>query len=288
MSSTFGIRLSGLIALLALASPLALAQTDSTSLKPMQEITLQDGSEVIGAIVAEDEATMTIITLSNIQMVIPREQIKGMRPATGQVVRGRYYPPDPNATRLLLAPTARAIRAGGGYFAVSELFFPMFAVGIADVVSLAAGMSLFPGASQQIFYFAPKVTPVHYKNLDLAVGLLHIGIPGAEPIGILYTLGTYGKPEAAVTLGLGWGYAQGDLNSATILMIGGELRLSPHIKLITENWFPPGSDVRFFSGGVRFFGQRLAADFSFIRPVVQDWEGFPFIPWIGFAYKFGN
>ncbi len=277
-----------LFLLIARISLPALAQPDSIIVRPLQEIVLQDGSEIIGYIESEDEATIHFTTLSNIQMTIPRIQIRSIRPATGRVVDGEYLHPDPNASRLLLAPTARAIKSGSGYFADYMIFFPMLAFGIADVVSFAGGMSLFPGIDQQLIYLAPKVTPLHLKNFDVAAGFLHISIPSEEPVGVVYTMGTYGSPDRALTFGLGWGFSQGDLNNESIVVIGGEIRVSRYIKLISENWFPPASEVQILAGGIRFFGQRLAADFSFIYPAGAEMEGFPFIPWVGFVYNFGN
>ena len=50
-----------------------------------------------------------------------------------------------------------------------------------------------------------------------------------------------------------------------------------------------GGDVHLLSGGIRFFGENLAADFALIFPLTGEGiEGFPFLPWIGFAYNFGS
>jgi hypothetical protein len=88
-------------------------------------------------------------------------------------------------------------------------------------------------------------------------------------------------------VGLGWGFAGGEIANKPILLLGGELRLSNSIKLISENWIPPGTDLVVYSFGFRFFGENLAADLGFFRPSHMDTDGFPFIPWIGFAYNFG-
>ena len=49
--------------------------------------------------------------------------------------------------------------------------------------------------------------------------------------------------------------------------------------------------VLILSFGIRFFGERLSADLGFFYPMSEGEgisEGFPFIPWLGFAYNFGN
>jgi hypothetical protein len=94
-----------------------------------------------------------------------------------------------------------------------------------------------------------------------------------------------------VTLGLGYGYSEGEFASKPVVLLGGETQLSNSFKLITENWFPIGSDVVLLSLGVRFFGDNLSADLGFFYPMENGQgisEGFPFIPWLGFAYNFGK
>ncbi len=258
--------------------------------KEVYRIVLNDNSKIIGTIKSEDEGKIVFETLSHVEMVIPREQIKSMRRLYGDIVAGEYVQPDPNRTRLFLAPTARPLKSGQGYFSVYEIFFPMVAVGVTNYVNLAAGVSLIPGAPQQILYLAPKVIPLQLKNLDVAVGVLYIVLPtsDAEKLGIAYGITTIGDKGKALTVGLGWGFAEGEMNNKPVFLLGGELRLSYHSKLIIENWFPPESDVKFITAGFRFFGEKLAADLGFIHPLGADMEGFPFIPWIGFAVNFGT
>ena len=109
----------------------------------------------------------------------------------------------------------------------------------------------------------------------------------SEGVGIVYGLGTFETATAGLTVGLGWGFSRGDLENKPIVLLGGEVELSSSAKLISENWIPPNTDLVFLSLGVRFFGERLAADFALIHPAGTDTRGFPFFPWIGFAYNFG-
>lgn len=105
------------------------------------------------------------------------------------MVRGELWRTDPNHTRLLFAPTARALKAGQGYFSVYEIFFPFVAVGVTDFFTLSGGFSLFPGVESQLLYIAPKITPVHLEKFDLAAGVLYIKIPEEdEGAGILYSV----------------------------------------------------------------------------------------------------
>lgn len=267
----------------------ARAQQDSSQIAKVYRLTLNDGSEIIGTIQKEDSVQVEFQSVSKIMMRVPRNQIKAILPLKGSVVDGEFRRSDPNYTRLFFAPTGRALKSGQGYFSAYEIFFPFIAIGIGDVVTLAGGMSLIPGAESQIYYFAPKITPLHIKNFDLSAGVLYINALESDFSGggIVYGVGTYGSNDNAFTLGLGWGFAGGEIANKPILLLGGEIRLSNSIKLISENWIPPGTDLVMYSFGIRFFGENLAADLGFIRPSQSGSGGFPFIPWIGFAYNFG-
>ncbi|MDI6804565.1 MAG: hypothetical protein QME58_12100 [Bacteroidota bacterium] len=254
----------------------------------VQRIILNDGSELVGFIEYDHGDSVRFNTFSGLTITIPKNQISSIDKLAGEIINGEYYRMDPNNTRLFFAPTARTIRSGHGYFSAYEIFFPMLAFGIADVVSIAGGMSLFPGAPLQIFYVAPKITPIHTDDLDIAGGVLYLNstLGGFEGLGIVYGVGTYGNEKAAFTGGLGWGFSRGELTNKPILLLGGELRLSNSLKLISENWIPPDADIQFISFGLRFFGDKVAGDFGLIHPLGSRIENFPFIPWIGFAYNF--
>lgn len=279
-----------LLAFLIILTSRSSAQQDTSAVRTLVRITLSDGLELIGTVTSEDSGQVAIFSTSQVAMQIPRKQIVSIEQLAGTVVGGVFRHADPNATRLFFAPTGRALKSGQGYFSAYEIFFPFLAVGIADVVTLAGGMSLLPGADEQIVYLAPKVTPFHFKNTDVSFGLLYINSTSGSKagVGIIYSVGTYGTPDAALTVGAGWGFAEGELSNKPVLLLGGEYRLSRSLKFITENWIPSSTNWAVYSFGVRFFGESLSADLGFIRPSKFESDGFPFIPWIGFAYNFGR
>lgn len=262
-------------------------QSDTTSYT--YQIELIDGSVLIGKIISEDEHTIKFLTNSNVEMSIPVKQVRKKEKVSGRIVKGQLWRSDPNRTRLFFTPTGKALKAGQGYFSVYEIFFPTVAVGITNYIAVAGGISLFPGSSEQILYFAPKVTPVQVEKFDLSAGVLLLKVPDEnETAGILYGVSTYGTENSSLTLGIGFAFSGGEFADKPVFALGGEARLGRYTKLISENWLIPNSDVQIISLGIRFFGENLAADFALIYPLGSDIEGFPFVPWIGFAYNFGN
>ena len=275
-----------------LSSSQLFAQNDSAQTRPLERFVLKDGSEVIGRVESETATNVTVRSLLGVISVIPKDQITSRSPVSGYVEGTEYLRQDPNGSRLFFGPTGRTLKAGQGYFSIYEIFFPAVGIGVTDWLDVSGGLSLLPGASQQIYYVGAKVAPIQIRNFDLAGGVVFLNVTGNtddfDGAGILHVIGTYGSQRAAVTAGLGWGFSGKDISNNPVFILGGEVRLSNSIKLISENWFPPASDVQLLSFGLRFFGDRLAADFGLWYPAGADTEGFPFFPWIGFAYNFGT
>ena len=193
---------------------------------------------------------------------------------------GEYWGTDPNHTRLFFAPTARALKKGAGYFADYELIFPGVAYGFTDKFSFGGG--IFPFSTGEFFmaWITPKYTIMETKDRAVAVGLLNLIISGGddnENVGILYGTATFGESDAGITVGLGYGYVGSDLAEKPMIMIGGEKRLGKRTKFITENWVFPGLDDPLFSAGIRWFGEKLAADFGLFRTLEMDFIGFPWL-----------
>lgn len=198
---------------------------------------------------------------------------------------------DPNPTRLLFAPTARNLKKGQGYFSAYEVFMPSVQYGIGHNISLGGGLSPIMSSEFAMFWVTPKVGIIETETWALAAGILSINVLASNEssaMGIGYGVGTLGTPDKSVTLGLGYGYAKtdstGEISRDPFFMLGGELRIGKHSKLITENWWPPGIDSPILSFGVRWlFARRISADFALIRQF--DWEVFA-IPWIDFIVNF--
>jgi hypothetical protein len=289
--------MGGIIVLLVLFSCTCAAGAgyvagDTTMNSQVVRVTVRDGSEFIGRIVSESPDSLVLTTVSNIMVNVPRTQIEGIDHLSGMVIDGEYRRADPNRTRLLFAPTARPLRSGQGYISAYEIFFPFLAIGVADILTLGGGMTLFPGATGQIYYLAPKLSlPLHSDVVDLAAGVLYMNVTSEDfkGFGIAYGVGTYGSPYASFTFGLGYGFVEGEFARDPLIVLGGELQVSNSVALVSENWIPVGSDVQILFFGLRFFGEHLAADLAFLYPITKtESEGFPFLPWVGFTYNFGG
>ncbi len=193
---------------------------------------------------------------------------------------------DPTYTRLFFTPTAFTLRAGEGYFSVYEVIFPSLTVGLTGFADIAGGVSMAPGASDQFFYLAPKLKFFHQGNFAVAAGAIYTA-PLKEFSGgggFVYGVFTVGNRNSSFTFGLAWPFIKTDISDKSVILLGGSLPLSRNLKFITENYiFPGGSSL--LSGGFRFYTGKLSVDFALAYPTGQH-GGFPFIPWLGFSYKF--
>ena len=278
------------------------AQQDSTEAARVVRIALKDGSEVVGTMRGESETSIRFLTRSGVEMTIPKDQVMRVSELEEGELEGRHVRLDPNRTRLFFAPTARPLGNGRGYIADYYIFFPFVAYGAGDAVSLAGGVSLIPFSPVQVVYAAPKVTFYSGRRANVALGVF-AGTPigdlddESDWVGLFYGLGTFGRPDASVTAGVGFGAFNGEFSSRPAILLGLERQVSGSVKLISENYafFPEDepedeSFVVVVSGGIRFFGRQLAADLALITSpeFLTEGGGLPFVPFIGFAYNFGR
>ena len=265
------------------------SRTDTTMAGKTCKFILKDGGTIFGVLEAGPKDSIMIALDSGTRVMIPEKSIAKVEVIEAWMSERGFTRADPNGSRLFFSPTGRPVRGGHGYFAVYELFFPYLAFGIADIVTISGGISLVPGSSDQVVYLGPKITvPFGSDDFALAFGghYLNSTMGAGDGIGILYGVATVGKPTAALTAGLGYGYAEGKFSNSPLLMLGGELQISNSTKLISENLFPIGQDFSLLSLGVRFFGESLSTDFGMYFPITEDTDGLSFLPWLGFTYVF--
>ncbi|MDQ7052832.1 MAG: hypothetical protein Q9P14_08060 [candidate division KSB1 bacterium] len=254
-----------------------------------REFILYDGTSIHGTLVAIRGDTLMVRTPAGLQIPVPDPLLLNVRNLHGEIKQGRFRRLDPNQTRLFFAPTGRPLKKGTGYFADYYVFFPTIAYGVSDNFALAGGMSLIPGASSQLLYFAPRFAKRINDRVSAAMGILYMAIPEeGDDVTLGYVVSTFGGAESAMTFGLGIPLNQNA--SGSMLLIGGELQVSNNVKLISENWIFLGRDATLlFSGGVRFFGRRLAVDLALIgSDEFSAEEGFPLVPWVDFSVFFGH
>jgi hypothetical protein len=252
------------------------------------ELRLTDGSTLSGRVVETTDSSCTLVTAAGVKVTVPRRALTGWRLAAGRAASSeRFGLSDPNRSRLFLAPTARTLAHGDGYFGDYYVFFPVVGAGITDRVMISGGMSLVPGLQlgQQLFYLAPKIGLVQTPKFNLAAGALYMRLGWQDVVdawgGVAYGVATFGGENAALTVGLGWPFASGGSTRDPWALMGGEWRVARDVKLLFEGWKFPGTNEVPVVGGVRFIGARIAVDLGLIRVLGADMTGVA--PWLDFS-----
>jgi hypothetical protein len=264
----------------------------AVSADSLYTIRLSDGSVLYGRVAEETADAVTLVTQSGATVRLRRDQIVSIELVRGRVVKGEVWGDDPHATRLFFGPTARAIPKGEGYFGVYELFFPFVSYGVTDRFTISAGTPIVPEVIGEIFYVAPKYEVLRTPTASAAVGVLALfatqELTGSA--GLLYGVGTIGGADRALTVGATVPFiaaeGESDVGDQPAFMVGGESRISRRMKFITENYlFPSEGGYGLLSGGVRFFGERLSADFG-IGAAFGDGGNACCLPLVNFVYSF--
>ena len=183
------------------------------------------------------------ITLDRAQ--IRTADLVGARQPTAQA---GYYDIG-NGNRLFFAPTGRGLRKGEATLQDAELYLVGLNYGITNSLSMGGYMSVFPGVSlgQQFLMLTPKLSYPISDKLHMGFGLLYIRVPtgdifgggsggSATAAGIGYGTLTYGSADDNFTVGLGYGFVEGEIGSTPTIQVGGQKRISRRISLISENY----------------------------------------------------
>jgi len=272
--------------------PVEVRVADSTQ---TQVIRLRDGSSIVGRVIEVGPDTIRFAAAAG-TLTIARADIVELREvATSSMRRGEVWPANPNATRLLFAPTGRTLAKGEGYFNDTYLFLLSVHGGVTSRFTLGGGLSVLPldDFTDNALFIMPKIGVVATPKFNLAVGAL-AGVVGAAvdegesgSFGVIYAVGTAGSPDASITFGTGLAYAGGDFADTPVAMLGAESRLSRRIAFVTENYVIPNDDVSsVISYGLRFFGEKLSADLAFWLAPGEGDIRFPGIPYVAFSVKF--
>ena len=143
--------------------------------------------------------------------------------------------------------------------------------------------------ADQLIYFTPKVGLKTSETSSLAAGALILALPEIDDesplVGVLYGVGTFGKPDASLTVGLGYGFVDDDFAEKPMLMVRGEKRFARRISFVSVKWIIPGADQPLISYGLRFFGEGLSVDLALLNTIGEDMI-FPGIPYVDFVFNF--
>ena len=194
--------------------------------------------------------------------------------------------PNPASSRHLYAPSAIPLKQGQGYVSQKYLAFSSVAYAPTDNLTLLFGAPTFFPPLMTILggKFAGEVS----EGVHLGAGVEVFMLPMDSTVlaSIVFGAITLGDEDKQLTIATG--KLGGEMFEDTVavpVMIGGQMRLSDSVALITENWIiidaEPGYQVAFdlgiYSAAVRLLGRRADDDLG--RRRMRSPEGFPKTSW---------
>ena len=265
---------------------------------PIMTFNLNDGSDMTGHIVVENDSMYVVDLTTGFQVSIPKSSVLHVDQFKGRIIDGIIYSPDPNRSRYLWSVSAFPVGKEEAYCSDFCLVFPSYNFGLTDQISAQVGAMYFPGLSldEMPFYAGAKMSLPSLGPFTTAGGIQYFTIPGLFDddrfgMGFLFTTGTLGNQLDHLSISLGWGFVEfdgdTDIMDRPIIILAGNKRLTSSLALVSENWIIPDSDVDEIpiSLALRFIGKRIAVDLGGIMALSMLDSGFvlPF-PIINFAY----
>src|SRR3982750_3241999 len=109
------------------------ARADSAQ---MYILRTRDGSLFVGRLVRASVDSVYFVSAGG-PITVPRSSVVELRQLGHGAMRGGvYWAPNPNDTRLFIAPTGRMLERGEGYFSDTYLFLLLFAGGFSNRFTL--------------------------------------------------------------------------------------------------------------------------------------------------------
>jgi len=283
-----------LVSLFCFLGSYAYSQAEPDSSK-LCRIEIKDGNEFIGLLTAEDSLKVELVTALLGKISIPRASIKTitwLKPSSMKA--GRLWSENPQSTRYFWSPNGYGLKKGEGYYQNIWVLWNQASIGVTDYFSVSAGiipMFFFGGAATPVWVVPKFSIPVVKDKFNLGLGAI-AGTALGEGIGfgIMYGMGTIGDRNKNLTLGFGYGYADGEWASRPIITLSGMTRVGPKGYLLTENYFiSSGDDVLvLISMGGRSMIKKVGLDYGLFFPISSVIGSFVAIPWLGFTLPFGK
>jgi hypothetical protein len=262
--------LSLLLVVVGIAAPaLPMPQPQVMPSSTVQEFVLVDGTRLIGVVEQVVSGVIVLRRATGDRRQVDASQVVSVHsgtsatPSSANEIRLPWRE-DVGRTRLLIGPTARALERGEVYIDDLSVFFPSVQVGLTNRVSIGAGTPLLipqadvhPG---EVVWITPKVQVFGGRRTQGAVGLMHVAGKGTNG-GLAYGVATHGTTNTAFTVGAGFAYPTH--SAPAVALVGAERRVSPRVKLLTENYL--SAEGALFTGGVRVIGRKRTLDVAWFK-----------------------
>ena len=227
------------------------------------QITMLNGDVFIGKVISRDQSIITLETVNGTIDLIS----SNVRLIEQYDYFGRFKFPNPHDTKYYFGPSGIPLDKGEAYYQNLLIVLNSFSYGITENISIGAGFEFISTLNGTPFWFInPKAGFQLSEKFHLGGSLFVAGVINEGSGAIAFGSATIGTSESNVTLGLGYGFADGEAADAPALTVGVMHRVSNGIALLSENYiFPAAFDGGGYFGihGIRILGRKNAFDIGF-------------------------
>jgi hypothetical protein len=272
----------------------ATAQVRDSTLYRIQTV---DENVFVGIILSQDNEMLELSTALFGVIIIKKINIKSMVVVdAAKLKEGTLWFDNPQSTRYFWQPNGYGLKKGEAYYQNVWVLFNQVSFGMSDYFTIGGGVvPLFlVGADVTPVWINPKFSiPVVENKFNIGAGALVgtlLGQGGSDAsFGIAYGIATMGNRDSNLSLGLGYGFAAGEMANRPAVTLSGMLRTGPRGYLLTENYIIStdfGTEFLLLVGGRRII-KNAGIDFGLLMPSTSG-SGFIGIPWLGITVPFGN
>lgn len=258
----------------------------------MYAIETTDGNDFTGNLISRDSSTVVIWTPMFGRLKLMKQDIKKMVQVNPEkIVDGKLWFENPQSSRYFWAPNGYGLHKGEGYYQNIWVLWNQASYGFTEHFSLGAGiipLFFFGEGEYSPVWIVPKLSvPIVKDKFNVGIGAIagKLVAESHSGFGILYGTATLGNRNNNFSLGLGYGYLDGDFAKRPIINISFMSRVGPRGYLISENYYLSSSDFNLFliSLGGRSFVKKVGIDYGLFLPLAEDMDAVIALPWLGFT-----
>lgn len=275
-----------------------LAQENSSDTTTVYRIETNDGNEYIGTIHSRNTEVIVLKTFRLGLITLRVSDIVSIETILKDRIKGnQHWFDNVQATRYFFQPNGYGLKKGEAYYQNIWVLFNQVSYGFTDHFSVGLGTIptfLFSGSADGIpFWLTPKLSiPLVDDRVNLGIGVFYANAFGAgeEGIGIAYGLSTFGTKDKNLTLGIGYGFSDGEWGQLPAITLSTMIRTGQRGYFLSENYFITSADetIALVSIGGRRIIKRSGLDFGLFIPYSSDQTIFFAIPWLGLTFRLGK
>jgi hypothetical protein len=251
------------------------------------------GTQFSGILRASTEETLTFETQELGAVTVQRLSLRQLTAQTPEQAR-RGFNYVGNSTHMFLAPTARNLHQGEGEAQIINIFLAGVNYGITDNISVGLLVPVIPFVGIPALAVTPKVSLPVGDKLRVGAGVLYVFSTGLDAIGrasggVGYGLATYGTADTNLTLGLGYGFADGSIGRTPVGVLGVNVRLSRLFTLVNETYVASFDNNGGFGGlaGLRYATPRFSGSLGALYYTSHNDTGL-YPAYLDVAFRFGK